>query len=74
MNEEEAPKVAEAVGTAASAAEGISAREVEEAMTQAVVDANKEGITDPGEIRKRKLAARQAVKDKYAPPVAKPKK
>lgn len=66
MNEEEAPKVAEAVGTAASSVEGISAREVEEAMTQAVVDANKEGITDPDKIRDRKLAARQAVKDKYS--------
>lgn len=40
----------------------VVARSIEKAMAQAVADCGREGITDPGEILKRKLAAREQIK------------
>jgi hypothetical protein len=40
-------------------------RETEAAMSQAILDANAKGITDPIEIRKLMLEARDKVRAKY---------
>lgn len=56
-----APKIVEAAGTSVGA-KHLTAKMIEEAMAQAVVDCAKEGVIDPDEIRKRKLAAREQIK------------
>lgn len=58
-------KVVETTGTAA-AGSSISARAIEEAMTNAAAECHRKGITDDDEIREAKLAARQRVKDDFA--------
>lgn len=40
-----------------------NAAEIEAAMNEAAAQAAAEGISDPGEVRERKIAARQAFKD-----------
>jgi hypothetical protein len=59
-------KIVEAVGTAGnSVKDGPTASEIEGAMGEAIEHCLANGITDPGEILKAKMAARQAVKDRY---------
>lgn len=53
---------------------GLSGKAIEEAMNQAVVDALAEGIVDPKEILKLKLAAREKVKADHRAAVARAEK
>lgn len=55
-------RVVEAVGTA-RAYDAYSAADIEAVMNAAADQAADEGITDPNEVRERKLAARQEFKD-----------
>lgn len=56
-------RVAEAVGTAASASNDTpSAKDIEAAMSQAAEKAQAEGVSDPNEIRERMLEARKRAK------------
>lgn len=57
-------RVVEATGAAAQS--GGYGNEIEQAMVEATVQAQAEGVTDPDEIRDRKLAARKAVKNARA--------
>jgi hypothetical protein len=57
------PTIVEATATASGRGQE-SADEIERAMTAAIQAAYDEGITDPDEIRRRSLAAREAVKNK----------
>lgn len=61
-------RIVEASGTASGRNDNRTpiGRLVEAAMAQAVLDANAEGISDPKEILKRKLAARDRVKKEQA--------
>lgn len=53
------PKIVEATGTAGSSGSPtVSAKEVEQAMADAVRQAYADGITDPDEIRRLQLEAR----------------
>lgn len=65
MHDEPESKIVEAVGAAGAGNRtiGLTAAMVEKAMSEATLAAQAEGITDPDEIRARKLAARQALKD-----------
>jgi len=54
------PKIVEASGTAAGSK--VTALGLEKAMADAIQQAIDEGVTDPDEIRKRQLAAREAFK------------
>jgi hypothetical protein len=58
-------KIVQATGVAVShdgTPEGIErAKSIEAAMVQAIEQANKDGVTDPVEVRARILAARDAV-------------
>lgn len=55
--------IVEATGTAAGGKHDFSrGRAVEDAMSAAIADAHEAGITDPAEIRKRMLAARDGVR------------
>ena len=63
------PKIVQAVGSASNVQDRdalgnrTSANTMQDVMAQAVQKALSEGITDPDEIRKRQLDARQAYKD-----------
>jgi len=62
-----AAKIVEATGVAGgTGTPGVSATAIEEAMSKAVLKAMSEGVSDPDEIRDRKLAAREAVTDTAA--------
>ena len=55
-----ADKIVEAAGVAGSTGTpGISAKAIEQAMTEAVQKAYADGITDPDEIRRLQLEARE---------------
>lgn len=54
-------KIAESAGTSVGA-RNISARAIEDVMIEAVKQCVQEGINDPAEILRRKLAARQKLK------------
>jgi len=59
---EEEGTVVQAVGTVAGAGSGsITPEEIEQAMAAAVLKAMDEGVTDPEEIRRRQLEARDKV-------------
>ena len=61
-------KVVEAVGTATAgpAQGGVSlSKRLEDAMVQATLDAAKDGVTDPDEVRRRKLEARDRAKEEW---------
>ena len=72
------PKIVEAVGSAAGRSsvgiqvdptnptKGLKAKVMESAMAAAAAKAQAEGVTDPNEIRRRMLEARDQVKD-FAP-------
>lgn len=64
MADKEVPKpvIAAATGTAAPSG-GPSGAMIEQAMAEAGLKAMEEGVTDPNEIRDRKLAARQKLRD-----------
>jgi hypothetical protein len=51
------PRIAAATGTAGGGGKG--AKEIEQAMANAVREAAAEGITDPEEVRERMQAARR---------------
>jgi hypothetical protein len=60
------PRIVEAVGTAAGGGSGGPdaielSRRIEQAMVDATLEAMGEGVTDPDEIRRRKLEARDRV-------------
>jgi hypothetical protein len=56
-------QIVEAVGNATSKrTDGPLAMAIEQAMSQAVLEAINEGISDPDVIRARKLSVREAVK------------
>ena len=57
-------RIVEAVGSAAPS--GVTGSAIEKAMAEAGLAAMAEGITDPDEIRARKLAAREAIKNPVA--------
>jgi hypothetical protein len=52
-------RIVTAIGTAAHARDPELGKKIEEAMHQAAIQALAEGITDPEEIKARKLAARE---------------
>jgi len=54
-------RIVNAVGSAAPS--GFTGSAIEKAMAEAVLAVMAEGITDPDEIRARKLAAREAIKN-----------
>jgi len=55
-----ADKIVEAAGVAGSTGTpGVSAKAIEQAMTEAVQKAYADGITDPNEIRRLQLEARE---------------
>jgi len=61
------PKIVEEVGVASSSSDTsktFTSADVEKAMSDAIIQANEEGITDPDEVRERMLAARKALKDR----------
>lgn len=55
-------RVASAVGSASAASGGAlyTAREIEEAMSGAILAAQKEGITDPAKVKDRMMKARES--------------
>jgi formaldehyde-activating enzyme involved in methanogenesis len=55
-------KAAEASGAAAGGNKGLTPEVIQDAMAQAVADAQAEGITDPDEIKQRMLDARKSIK------------
>lgn len=59
-------RIVEAVGVAASGRSRALGQAIESAMSQAVLEAMKEGITDPDAVRAMKLAARARVKALFA--------
>jgi hypothetical protein len=59
------PTIAAATGTASGPR--IQAKAIEAAMVAAIKKCAEEGITDPAEIRKRMLAAREQTKKGAAP-------
>jgi formaldehyde-activating enzyme involved in methanogenesis len=63
MTKKSDSKIVEAVGSAGNdPADLLNPSAIQDAMSQAVADAQAEGITDPDEIRDRALAAREQVK------------
>jgi formaldehyde-activating enzyme involved in methanogenesis len=63
MTKKSERKVDEASGADASGNKGLTPEVIQDAMAQAVADAQAEGVTDPKEIKKRMLDARKSVKD-----------
>jgi len=62
MADENEGTIVQAVGTVAGAGSGgITPEEIEQAMAAAVLKAMDEGVTDPEEIRRRQLEARDKV-------------
>lgn len=55
-------KIVEAVGSASNSTDGLTAEQIQTAMSEATAAAQAEGITDPDVIRKRALDARKALK------------
>jgi hypothetical protein len=60
-----APRYADAAGVATSGQTSIGPA-IEKAMSDAIVKATAAGVSDPDEIKKRMMAARQAVVDAAA--------
>lgn len=56
--------IVEAVGAGVASVSGRSSlvKRIEQAMTDAIRDAYRDGISDPAEIRRRMMAARAAAK------------
>jgi len=54
-------RIVQAVGTVVGGGPGVTVEEIEQAMAAAVLQAMNEGITDPDEIRRRQIEARDKV-------------
>lgn len=55
-------RVAEAAGTAAGSSGGLTPDVIQEAMSKAAAEAQAEGVTDPEEIKRRMIDAKESLK------------